>query len=100
MNIRCIADPRSSLGFLLAGIKTDKVSSREEAIKAVTRATEDSSAGIVLITTDVTALLGEAFEKYFFSATMPFFIEIPSNGSQDKPGLITRLLKKTVGIGV
>ena len=99
MNVRCIADTKSSLGFKLAGIVTEEVSTPEDAVAAFARAASDETIGIVLVTSNAVALAGEQGERYFFQSATPCFVEIPSQGAETSSDMITRLLKKTVGMG-
>jgi len=100
MNFFCIADKASSLGFMLCGVETREVDTRQEALEAlqVARATKDI--GVILVTEKAAALVKEEISGHIVENPLPLIIEIPSSGSTHKRAGAGELLKQLVGIGM
>ena len=100
MKFFCIADRDSSLGFILAGIETRKVSTRPEALEAlqVARATKDI--GIILVTERAASLIEEEVRQHITDQPIPLVLQIPSRGEIPRAKSASELLKELVGIGM
>jgi V/A-type H+-transporting ATPase subunit F len=100
MEICCIADSDSFLGFKLAGVQTFKVVSRTEAVAAlkVVRAVKDVA--IILVTDKAAAMIPGEIQSHIEENLLPLILEIPSRGAVRKHKSAAELLKKLVGIGV
>ncbi len=100
MNICCIADKDSSLGFRLAGVETMEASTQKEALEALQVYRADKQMGIILITEKVMDFLSEELKEKILENPIPLILEIPSRGQIRKKKSAAELLKELVGLGV
>ncbi len=100
MEIFCIADPDSSLGFKLAGVQTYEVVSRSEAVEALKVARAVKDVGIILVTDKAAAMIPDEIQLHIEENPLPLILEVPSRGAVKKHKSAAELLKELVGIGV
>jgi V/A-type H+-transporting ATPase subunit F len=100
MDLFCIADKDSCLGFKLAGLQTYEVSTRPEALEALKVARANKQVGIILVTEKAAALVSDEIGMHIEENPMPLVLEVPSRGVIRKRKSAAELLKELVGIGV
>lgn len=99
MRVLVIGHPDAVLGFSLAGVHGQAVSSAEEADRALDAALGAKDIGIILVTQDVARLVQERVEDLKLHSTVPLVVEIPSPAgvSPDEPSL-GELVLRAIGI--
>lgn len=100
MNVCCIADKDSALGFRLAGVDTMEASTKKEAFEALKVFRADKKMGIILITQKVMDFLSQELKEQLEENPIPLILEIPSRGEIKKKKSAAELLKELVGLGV
>lgn len=94
-----IGDDDTVLGFSLVGVAGITVQSAEDASKAWTKALEDKSNGVIIITEDAAELIRSTVDRYLFSETFPLVVEIP--GYKKKKGRDLRaLVNDAIGVSI
>lgn len=99
MKILVIGHPDAVLGFSLAGVGGQAVTSAEEAGRALDKALASRDIGIVLVTQDVAGMLQSRMEHLKLHSTIPLVVEIPSPEGVpgDQPSL-SEIVLKAIGI--
>jgi len=99
MRVLVIGHPDAVLGFSLAGVHGQAVSSAEEADRALDAALGARDIGIILVTQDVARLVQARVEDLKLHSTVPLVVEIPSPAgvSPDEPSL-GELVLRAIGI--
>ncbi len=99
MKILVIGHQEAVLGFSLAGVDGQAVSTAEQAGKALDEALAAKDVGIVLVTQDVARMLQERVEDLKLHSTIPLVVEIPSPAGvpEDQPSL-SEVVLKAIGI--
>ncbi|MGB8981181.1 MAG: V-type ATP synthase subunit F [Anaerolineales bacterium] len=99
MKVLVIGHREAVLGFSLAGVGGQAVTSAEEADKALDKALAAKDIGIILVTQDVAQMLQERVEHLKLHSTIPLVVEIPSPAGvpEDQPSLSDVVLK-AIGI--
>jgi vacuolar-type H+-ATPase subunit F/Vma7 len=83
MKVQVIGNPEAVLGFSLAGVHGQAVSTAEEANQALDTALSAGAIGIILVTEDVARLIASRMEFLKLHSTVPLVVEIP--GPQGMP---------------
>lgn len=100
MKVLVIGHPDAVLGFSLAGVHGQAVTTADEANAALDSALASASDnGIVLITQDVAKLIQSRVEDLKLHSTVPLVVEIPSpeGVSPDAPTL-SEVVLRAIGI--
>ncbi|HET9911615.1 MAG TPA: V-type ATP synthase subunit F [Anaerolineales bacterium] len=99
MKVLVIGHREAVLGFSLAGVNGQAVSTAEEADKALNEALASKDVGIILVTQDIAQLLQERVEDLKLHSTIPLVVEIPSPAGvpEDQPSL-SEVVLKAIGI--
>jgi V/A-type H+-transporting ATPase subunit F len=96
----CIADKDSSLGFKLSGIVTREVSSRQDALEALSVARATKDVGIILVTEKAANLIKDALHELIYHNELPLILELPSRGITPKRRGTGEFLKEAIGISI
>jgi V/A-type H+/Na+-transporting ATPase subunit F len=99
MKVLVIGHPDAVLGFSLAGVHGQAVSTVEELNHALDAAFAAKDAGIILVTQDVARLIQPRMEDLKLHSTIPLVVEIPSpeGVSPDEPTL-SEVVLRAIGI--
>jgi V/A-type H+/Na+-transporting ATPase subunit F len=100
MKVLVIGHPDAVLGFSLAGVHGQAVTTAEEANAALDSALASASDnGIILVTQDVAKLIQSRVEDLKLHSTVPLVVEIPSpeGVSPDAPTL-SEVVLRAIGI--
>ena len=100
MKVLVIGHPDAVLGFSLAGVHGQAVTTADEANAALDSALASASDnGIILITQDVAKLIQSRVEDLKLHSTVPLVVEIPSpeGVSPDAPTL-SEVVLRAIGI--
>ncbi len=99
MKILVIGHQEAVLGFSLAGVNGQAVSTAEQADKALGEALAAKDVGIILVTQDIARMLQERVEDLKLHSTIPLVVEIPSPAGvpEDQPSL-SEVVLKAIGI--
>ena len=99
MKVLVIGHPNAVLGFSLAGVHGQAVSTPDEVNQALDTALAAKDIGIILITQDVARLIQARVEDLKFHSTIPLVVEIPSpeGVSPDEPSL-SEIVLRAIGI--
>ncbi len=99
MKVLVIGHPEAVLGFSLAGVNGQAVTTAEEAGRALDVALASKEIGIVLVTQDIAGMLQARVEDLKLHSTIPLVVEIPSPAgvSPDQPSL-SEVVLRAIGI--
>jgi V/A-type H+-transporting ATPase subunit F len=99
MKVLVIGHPDAVLGFSLAGVNGEAVTTAEEANQALDRALASKEVGIILVTQDVARLNQARMNNLKLHSTIPLVVEIPSpeGVSPDEPSL-SEVVLRAIGI--
>jgi V/A-type H+-transporting ATPase subunit F len=100
MKVLVIGHPDAVLGFSLAGVHGQAVTTADEANAALDSALASASDnGIILVTQDVAKLIQSRVEDLKLHSTVPLVVEIPSpeGVSPDAPTL-SEVVLRAIGI--
>jgi V/A-type H+-transporting ATPase subunit F len=99
MKILVIGHPDAVLGFSLAGVNGQAVTTAEEAGRALDQALAARDVGIVLVTQEVARLVNARMEHLKLRSTIPLVVEIPGPAGvpEGEPSL-SELVLKAIGI--
>ena len=99
MKILVIGHPDAVLGFSLAGVNGQAVTTAEEAGRALDQALASKDVGIVLVTQEVARLVNARMEHLKLRSTIPLVVEIPGPAGvpEGEPSL-SELVLKAIGI--
>lgn len=78
MKVLVIGHPEAVLGFSLAGVNGQAVTTAAEANQALDAALLSKDVGIVLVTQDVALMLQARVEYLKLRSTVPLVVEVPS----------------------
>jgi len=89
MKVLVIGHPNAVLGFSLAGVHGQAVTTPEEVNQALDTALAAKDVGIILVTQDVAKLVQARMDDLKLHSTIPLVVEIPSpeGVSPDEPSL-------------
>ncbi|NOT05341.1 MAG: Vacuolar H+transporting two-sector ATPase F subunit [Anaerolineales bacterium] len=99
MKVLVIGHPEAVLGFSLAGVNGQAVTTAEEADRALDVALASKEIGIILVTQDIAGMLQARVEDLKLHSTIPLVVEIPSPAgvSPDQPSL-SEVVLRAIGI--
>ena len=99
MNVLVIGHPDAVLGFSLAGVHGEAVTTPDEVNQALDHALAAKDVGIILVTQDVARLIKARVEDLKLHSTIPLVVEIPSpeGVSPDEPSL-SEVVLRAIGI--
>ncbi len=99
MKVLVIGHPDAVLGFSLAGVHGQAVTTAAEANQALDAAFASNDTGIILVTQDVARLIQSRVEDLKLHSTVPLVVEIPSpeGVSPDAPTL-SEVVLRAIGI--
>ena len=99
MKVLVIGHPNAVLGFSLAGVHGQAVTTPDEVNQALDTALAAKDVGIILVTQDVARLIPARVEDLKFHSTIPLVVEIPSpeGVSPDEPSL-SEVVLRAIGI--
>ncbi len=99
MRVLVVGHPDAVLGFSLAGVSGQAVSSAEEANQALDAALSARDIGIILVTQDVARLIQARVEDLKLHSTVPLVVEIPSpEGVSADESSLGDLVLRAIGI--
>jgi len=101
MKILVIGNQEAVLGFSLAGVQGQMVSSVEETNLALDKALSSPDVGIVLVTQDVSSMIQPRMDQLQLRSTIPLVVEIPGPEgiSPDQPSLSDVVLR-AIGVKI
>jgi V/A-type H+-transporting ATPase subunit F len=101
MKILVIGNQEAVLGFSLAGVQGQMVSSVEETNLALDKALSSPDVGIVLVTQDVSSMIQPRMDQLQLRSTIPLVVEIPGpeGVSPDQPSLSDVVLR-AIGVKI
>lgn len=89
------------VGLRLAGIEGVIVKNRENALKEIKKAVDDTSIGIIIATEKVVDMIKEEFLEYKIKSKTQIIMEIPDrNGSTRTEHAIKTYIRDSVGIHI
>ena len=99
MKVLIIGHPDAVLGFSLAGINGQAITTAVDANQALDDALDSKDIGIILVTQDVAGLIQPRMDDLKLHSTIPLVVEIPSPAgvSPDQPSL-SEVVLKAIGI--
>lgn len=99
MKVLVIGHPEAVLGFSLAGVGGQAVTTADEASRALDEALASKEIGIILVTQDIAGMLQARIEDLKLHSTIPLVVEIPSPAgvSPDQPSL-SEIVLRAIGI--
>jgi V/A-type H+/Na+-transporting ATPase subunit F len=99
MKVLVIGHPNAVLGFSLAGVHGQAVTTPDEINRALDNALAAKDVGIILVTQDVARLIQARVEDLKLHSTIPLVVEIPSpeGVSPDEPSL-SEVVLRAIGI--
>jgi V/A-type H+/Na+-transporting ATPase subunit F len=99
MKVLVIGHPDAVLGFSLAGVGGQAVTTPDEAHQALDHALAARDIGIILVTQDVARLIQTRMDDLKLHSTVPLVVEIPSpeGVSPDEPSL-SEVVLRAIGI--
>jgi len=99
MKVLVIGHPDAVLGFSLAGVHGQAVTTAAEINRALDDALASKDVGIILVTQDVARLIQPRMEDLKLHSTIPLVVEIPSpeGVSPDEPTL-SEVVLRAIGI--
>ena len=99
MKVLVIGHPNAVLGFSLAGVHGQAVTTPDEVNQALDNALASKDIGIILVTQDVARLIQVRVEDLKLHSTIPLVVEIPSpeGVSADEPSL-SEVVLRAIGI--
>ncbi len=96
----CIADEDTVRGLRLAGVRGEAVSTAQEAAAALARARQRPDCALLVVTEQVSTLLGPALADLRAGCDRPAVVQIPGPAGPSGaagPGGLGRLLRSVVG---
>ncbi len=101
MTFFCIADEDTVLGFRLAGIAGQAVTTTAETLAAIEDALVRSDCGIIIITQEKASDIREKIETIRFERDRPLIVEIPGpEGELPGHKTLRQFVQEAVGISV
>ena len=101
MKVLVIGHPEAVLGYSLAGVQGQAVSSAEEANQALDKALSAPDIGIILVTQNVARLIESRMDYLQLRSTIPLVVEIPGpeGVGPDQPSLSDVVLR-AIGVKI
>ncbi len=101
MKLTVIGHPEAVLGFSLAGVGGRAATSAAEANQALDEALAAADIGIILVTDDVAALIGNRMDQLKMHSTVPLVVEIPAQpGARPEKPPLSEVVKRAIGIKI
>lgn len=99
MKVLVLGHPEAVLGFSLAGVGGQAVTTAADANRALDGALASDDIGIILVTQDVAKLIQPRMDDLKLHSTIPLVVEIPSPAgvSPDEPSL-GEVVLRAIGI--
>jgi vacuolar-type H+-ATPase subunit F/Vma7 len=99
MKILVIGRPEAVLGFSLAGVGGRVAQNAAEVNQALDEAQAARDVGIVLVTSDVAAMIPARMEHLKLRSTVPLIVEIPAQGGAAETGQsLGEIVLRAIGI--
>jgi len=99
MRYHVIADEDTVLGFRFAGLEGDVVETPAQAREVFERVRQDETVGVIIMTEQSAASIGEEVERAIFESTRPIIVRIPGpEGPAPDRRTLQRIIEETVGI--
>jgi V/A-type H+-transporting ATPase subunit F len=99
MKVLVIGHPNAVLGFSLAGVHGQAVTTPDEVNQALDNALSAKDVGIILVTKDVARLIQARVEDLKLHSTIPLVVEIPSpEGASPDERSLSEVVLRAVGI--
>jgi vacuolar-type H+-ATPase subunit F/Vma7 len=101
MKVLVIGHPEAVLGFSLAGVQGQAVTTADEVNQALDQALASADIGIVLVTMDVARLIEARMDQLKLHSTVPLVVEIPGPEGigPDQPSLSDVVLR-AIGVKI
>lgn len=101
MKVQIIGNSEAVLGFSLAGVQGQAVSTAAEVNQAVDLALEDPEIGIILVTEDMAKLIEARMDQLKLRSTIPLVVEIPGPEGMpsDRPSL-NEIVFRAIGVKI
>jgi vacuolar-type H+-ATPase subunit F/Vma7 len=101
MKVMVIGQPEAVLGFSLAGLQGKSAATTQEANTALDEAMADANVGIVLVTSDVAAMISQRMDQLKLRSQKPLVVEIPGPAGvpADQPSL-NELVFRAIGVKI
>lgn len=101
MNFYCIADEDTVRGFRLAGVHGEAVVDATAADRAVRRAAENPTIGILIITDIVASMIRPLVDEIRMERARPLITEIPGpEGPMPGHKTLRQMVQEAVGIRI
>jgi len=99
MKVLVIGHPEAVLGFSLAGVSGQTVTSAEEANQALDHALGVKDIGIILVTQDIARLIQARMDQLKLHSTLPLVVEILSpEGIRPGEPTLSEIVLRAIGI--
>jgi V/A-type H+-transporting ATPase subunit F len=99
MKVLVIGHPAAVLGFSLAGVAGQAVTTAEEADQALDHALEAKDIGIILVTQDIARLIQARMNQLKLHSTVPLVVEILSpEGVRLGEPTLSEIVLRAIGI--
>lgn len=99
MKFYVIGDEDTVLGFNLAGVDGEIVSTAEETSAALKNAFQQEDLGVIIITERIAEKVRHEVDQYMYKTTFPLIIEIPDRkGPIEGRGSVRDMIRSAVGI--
>jgi V/A-type H+/Na+-transporting ATPase subunit F len=101
MEVLVVGHPEAVLGFSLAGIRGQAATNAAEANEALDAALANRGIGIVLVTSEVAAMIEPRMSRLKLRSNIPLVVEIPGPAGvpADQPSL-NELVFRAIGIKI
>ena len=101
MKLMVIGHPETVLGFSLAGVPGKVATTATEANQALDSALANHDLGIILVTEDVSAMIGARMDDLKMHSTIPLVVEIPGpGGPAEGKQTLNEMVKRAIGIKI
>jgi len=99
MKVLVIGHPEAVLGFSLAGVTGQAVTTADEANQALDHALGVKDIGIILVTQDIARLIQARMDQLKLHSTVPLVVEILSpEGVQPGEPTLSEIVLRAIGI--
>ena len=99
MKVLVIGHPEAVLGFSLAGVSGQAVTTAEEANQALDHALGVKDIGIILVTQDIARLIQTRMDQLKLHSTVPLVVEILSpEGIRPGEPTLSEIVLRAIGI--
>jgi vacuolar-type H+-ATPase subunit F/Vma7 len=99
MKVLVIGHPEAVLGFSLAGVRGQTVTTTEEANQALDNAMSAGNIGIILVTQDIARLIQVRMDQLKLHSTVPLVVEILSQeGILPGEPSLSEIVLRAIGI--